>query len=408
MIGEPSLAPAGPFWKRVYGSYSSTQVKRASEVLSGLSRPVLDPMCGSAGQLPAIITQGLSVVGWELNPAVCALARLRVPVATGVRQTVRRLLRSVLSRRRWRLRAEPGVFVDGWLSNASAELLREFRSRVRLVCGDRDESNRRPSEILCAMPILAARSIALHSESDNISWLKPGGIQREVDLREVLRASLEAWIDWQARRFDSVPVTSAGRLDVSVADARSAVLSAPPGGILWSPPYANRLDYTRLWGPEGAVHEAIEGRSCMAEVRDSSVGTNSIGSWRPSPGDLSVLPSVVRVALDAIRTDSAKASDSYYFPFFAKYALDLHAAASNIERQLGADSRGIVFVRDTPRKDVLFPTTELIVHVFRKPGRRVYVEETVIRGHIGLRRRGSHRSLQGLAQRETAIVWGVA
>src|SRR5207302_5115884 len=110
-----------------------------------------------------------------------------------------------------------------------------------------------------------------------------------------------------------------------------------------------------------------------------------------------------RQALDDIKRDSAKASASYYHPFFANYALGLEQALRRIVQALRKKGKGIAFVRDTPRKDVLFPTGEAMIETLRSSGCAVRASSAVVRHHIGMRRRKGHRSLQGLAQREWTI-----
>jgi hypothetical protein len=109
----------------------------------------------------------------------------------------------------------------------------------------------------------------------------------------------------------------------------------------------------------------------------------------------------VRQALAAIKSDAAKASASYYFPFFANYAIRLNLAIYRAGQLLAKGGVGVVFVRDTPRKDILFPAGLLAKSALQSAGCKVTKGVAhIIRGHIGMRRRREHTSLQGLAQRE--------
>ena len=75
-------------------------------------------------------------------------------------------------------------------------------------------------------------------------------------------------------------------------------------------------------------------------------------------------------------------------------------------KQLATGGHIVVFVRDTARKDVLFPAGTLVEAALRRVGVSTMVEkrEIIVRHHVGLRRRSAQTGAHGLAQREWWIV----
>jgi hypothetical protein len=173
-------------------------------------------------------------------------------------------------------------------------------------------------------------------------------------------------------------------------------------GVLFSPPYANRLDYLRMLAPEAIILRLVAGLDVRG-VEGHVVGTNVVRGSLPDKIAIIRLPRNIKEALHVIRNDGAKASATYYYPFFANYAVSLFNAVGNVAHALAKGGKGIAFVRDTPRKDILFPTADLVISALRAAGCRVQAKPTVVRHHIGMRRKRGHVSLQGLAQREWRI-----
>jgi hypothetical protein len=148
------------------------------------------------------------------------------------------------------------------------------------------------------------------------------------------------------------------------------------------------------------VFQAVTGEDPF-HIAGELIGSNIVKGTRMDSALLRTLPADVQRCLRIIQTDGAHGSANYYFPFFANYALRLTSAVQKAGALLSNRGVGVIFVRDTPRKDVLFPTAMLVISALKKSGCIVNRKESrLIRGHIGMRRRGEHRSLQGLAQRE--------
>ena len=138
-------------------------------------------------------------------------------------------------------------------------------------------------------------------------------------------------------------------------------------------------------------------------LRLSQIGTTVVEGLEHLEKDERHLPKVIRDALRDIRVDPTKYSEVYYYPFFRNYAVMLKRSVVNLAAHLRIGGTMLLFVRDTVRKNVLFPTGDLITRVLtsRECGlEQCYEERRIINNHIGFLRKSSTSGLYGLAQQE--------
>jgi hypothetical protein len=366
-------------------------------------------MGGQGFLLADLAFRGANVWLGDINPALCLLATLRSPAAINKRAMLfDRIEEKLKALKATRRPATGASFVDDWIPKNIAVELQSYRdlfafSHDPFKFGGPFWKLPLHMKFAAALPILAAREIACFRSSDNQTWIKPGGLQREHHIAEPLRRALAAWLDFANERAASAHERSKwGALCSQRMDAASGQFgfSVTADAIITSPPYANRLDYTRMWGPETQVAASMWG-SDVRGIQSRQIGSNVVRGLDNSREDLQTLPSQVQDALSAIRTDKDYASEGYYFPFFKNYAISL----MNTVQQIGANVRNggtaIFFVRDTVRKDVLFPTGLLIEEVMKGAGfLAIGKERHVVKRHVGLRRRGSASGLYGVGQLE--------
>jgi hypothetical protein len=170
--------------------------------------------------------------------------------------------------------------------------------------------------------------------------------------------------------------------------------------IITSPPYANRLDYTRMWAPELEVLSTMWGTDSTA-IKDAQIGSTVVERKTTSSEDEAVLPYRIRQVLSDIRLDKGKASETYYYPFFRNYAISIARSLPHIVSKLTPGGLLIFFVRDTVRKDIMFPTADMIASIVSKLGfRQVQRERHILRHHVGFLRKSSAGGMYGLAQLE--------
>jgi hypothetical protein len=410
-----------PFYSRNYGGFTIAQWDFFRQHVGLLkSKTILDPMGGQAFYLSRLAWEGLRIYVGDINPAPLLLASMRDPEAI-LRVD---LLRKSILRKLDTLKPQAGPhmqyeFVEDWVATSiRLELLEYFRifdlKKMGSPVGRSTRFWSSPLElrIAAALPVLAARSLTCFRVSDNVTWLKKGGLQREQCVYHALRQALDRWCLFAKsviKEYERKDL-SRGELHVSHMDAESGDFGGAPNAdiIINSPPYANRLDYTRAWAPELAIV------ATMFDIESDIIKAKQIGSTvirkKTLPKDLERrLPAQVRRALREIREDKKNvSSDSYYYPFFLNYAVSLQRAMQEMARHLRRGGRMFIFVRDTVRKDTLLAVGQLVEKSLQSNGLVLLEESTkqVVRSHVGMRRRAARASLYGLAQTEWWLVFG--
>jgi hypothetical protein len=360
---------------------------------------------------------GAKVYLSDISPGALSLASLRDPEllrhSNALGGKLRIKLKGISIREKPSQRPE---YCSEWLSQKTRDDLKKIFEQIGF---DRsvspfDDGNKfwklNPSKRLpLAIAVLAARSLTCFRTTDNQTWLRKGGVTPTLTVGQSLLQSLESWMSFASNACKHVD--KRGELAIATWNVEKGAFRGfgSMDAIVVSPPYANRLDYGSLWAPENAILSALYGRT-TDYLKSEQVGSTVVKNKRPSEEDVRILPAAVVKALRAIRSNSAHASDSYYYPFFANYALSLTRAVESWAALLKKGGRLLVFVRDTLRKDQLFPTDNLVSEASLKAGLYVLNGEPrmqVIPHHIGLLRKGrSSTGLHGLAQQEWWLIFG--
>lgn len=399
--------PQSPFFSRAYGGYTSKQIAYYEMAIGKVvGKRILDPMAGQAFAIAQLSHQGAQVSLIDVNPAPLLLASLRDPEVIVNRAEFVTWLEHILSKlAKRRVPKSSDVMVSGWISPG---IRRDIAVYARLagiglfppLFSEEFWNHEKYLRFAVAVLILAARRITCFQTSDNLTWLKPGGIAKEHRLCDPLREVLSQWNDWAS----AVTTVPGGSLSIQSLNLERDSLSKRRkfDFVVTSPPYANRLDYSRLWAPEVAVLSELSGRG-IEDLRTLAIGTNFVACTNGYEACLSELPESILRALAEIRDDAAKYSASYYYPFFRNYAISLSRGLKNCASTLATRGEMLVFLRDTVRKDTLFPSGQLVISTLTAPSVGLNEKEAVknvIKAHIGNVRRISSPGLYGLAQVE--------
>lgn len=398
--------PDSPFGSRAYGGYTAEQERFYLDHIPVDAASILDPMAGQGFLLANLAYRGANVWLGDINPALCLLSSLRSPQMAKKREAlvgwvIDNLHKVSLPNSRT-LQLE---YVDEWVPKNIKAQLQSYRQVFGLFESPFTSSTFWRSSIkrrfAAALPLLAAREIACFRSSDNLTWIKPGGLQREIKIVDPIKRALTEWLRFAENKIDEYrPQEPFGELFTQRMNASAGEFGSSPkvDAIITSPPYANRLDYTRMWGPETQVTAGIWDAD-IADIQSQQIGSNVVKGTVEQ--DNKQLPKLVSNALAAIKTDDDYASETYYYPFFRNYAFSLASAVRELSLRLTPRGVLVIFVRDTVRKDVMFPTATLVEKVMQREGfHTVGRERRIVKRHIGLRRRNAASGLYGVGQQE--------
>src|SRR5258708_6974393 len=403
------------FYSRNYGGFSKGQWEFVLAHAGSLrGKEILDPMGGQAFYLSQLAWQGYSVTVGDINPAPLLLAILRDPEMLCHADELRRwAFRRLAPLKKLGGKSASYQYIEDWTAPEIQHQLREYVAHFNLfalgspisLSGTTFWEAPAKLRFASALPVLAARELTCFRSSDNLTWLKRGGLQRERSVYEAVLRALDRWCLFAQERskFYSAKGRPNGILRAAWMDAERGYFSKSPKAhlVITSPAYANRLDYTRIWAPELAIVEQLF-HVDSTRIKAMQIGSTVIRGKEVPSTEEGELPRVIQRALKEIRKDTANvASESYYYPFFANYAVSLKRMLVNIERRVRKGGQMMFFVRDNVRKADIFPTVRLIsVMLFSAGWQLAGREKKVVRQHLGMRRRASRSGLYGFAQTE--------
>lgn len=413
-------ASSSPFYSRIYAGYSAAQIQCLVQHLeeAGGRLPIFDPMSGQAFALSTLSWFGHTVRINDINPAPLLLAWLRsAPVLRNlparIAEYVLWLKQNKKSLDDFHIESKGQLqFITGWLSDAMTSQLEEYG---QLACRDASCLDlRRISEwdekllFRLSILVLAARRLTCYIQSDNRTWLKPGGLDNKRALSDLLLEELA--ILQECKLVDEFQLklglfdTDFAGLQISCADVARTDLSTfdKPCIAVTSPPYANRLDYSVMWAPELWVLSTALPNIDRTTIKRNQIGTTQIRT-DDSPLPLDCLPLSTRKELREIEKSGNYASGRYYYPFFRQFAMDLFYGLHHSVKAAPMAEKWIIFIRDTARKDTMFSSHKICEFVMKSCGyrRRKVDDLQIIRSHVGLMRRSkSQSSVHGFAQRE--------
>jgi hypothetical protein len=403
-----------PFYSRNYGGFTKEQWAFFRKHAGSLkNKIVLDPMAGQAYYLSQLALEGASVHAGDINPATVLLATLRDPrIIVQAEGLTKWMVNRLDALKRLSSADKLHHYCDDWIAPGIRQQLNKYASAFGLdqtwpLISAKSTFWDSPikQRFAAAIPILAARELTCFRSSDNFTWLKKGGLLREQSVHGALLRALNRWLVFarEIRTSCSLERTSPGYVDGEWMDAERGFFGSSPKAhvIVTSPAYANRLDYTRMWAPELEITAALF-HVVPTEIKALQIGSTVIRGKEEPAKEREQLPRTVQLSLAEIRADvSNVASESYYYPFFVNYAVSLMRTVKHISKRARRGGRLVFFVRDTVRKDTLFPTGNLIEEVLFREGWVVANrEKTLVRSHIGMRRRASRGGVYGLAQTE--------
>lgn len=407
-----------PFFHRNYGGFTSSQKAFFEEILNPLeNKKILDPMAGQGFYLSEYCFFNNSIELGDLNPAPILLASLRNPEFIKNKDIIFDVLQNELlkisivdQREEWEHR-----YVDNWLADPIIDDLQKYMHHFNMSAHKNSLANREfwdfdvITKFTFLLPILAARYFVNFHSSDNKTWLKPGGLLHYTSLKMPLFNALKDWKLYANEKYemyhDNFVKGDIGKYHCSIIDTEQEFQDLVPtmDAIITSPPYANRLDYTRLWRPELLIASYLFNLD-INYIKSQQVGSTVVKTFDHENFDYESLPPIIRDSLEKILKENNEHKDSlYYYKFFSRYALSLQKSLINMSKCVRKGGIIIIFIRDTVRKDILFPTSQLISETLLQQKYRILKEpeQKIIRSHIGLLRKNNTKpGLQGLAQRE--------
>ena len=361
-----------------YAAYSHAFVRR---VLSQLNlQPdtiVLDPWNGRGTTTSVAAEMGVSAIGFDLNPAMVAIAEARL---------VHPLLAASALKRLSRRRGTPSAInghahaFEGWLVPKSASHIGAVRQLLEQTAAsviaqeshglkDATAQERRLRAFLLLSLASALRQVMRPFQSSNPTWVKEQvpphrRLRPTLDtIRELTLASVSKAVD----QGSSYELSVRGRVLLAQADSRSLPLrSGSIDAIVTSPPYCTRIDYAVATRPELAIFFGPT-HAVFRSLRDRLMGTTTV----PLRDGYSVSPQWAGSCistLEKIRTHSSKASATYYYRNFLLYFDALYSSLLELDRVAKVGCSIALVVQDSYYKEVHVDLATIITEMAMSRG----------------------------------------
>lgn len=292
---QANRTEVGHRWCKYREGFSADLVRYIIDE-TGVDGPVLDPFAGSGTALFVAAEMGLDAIGIELLPCSAEIIRVRQAVLHSDKTALANALRIAVEKRDW---TRPGEKIEFPHLQITA---RAFPSDNEHQLGRYlYEAARTNDTLLSSVLRFAALSVLeeisfTRKDGQYLRWdqrsgrccgKKPFDKGRILGFDEAIRAKLNqiaADIEGHEEEpslFGSVDERpSPGAIEVKVGSCLDIVPRMQPesiGGLITSPPYCNRYDYTRTYalelamlgvGEEGVRRLRQSMLSCTVENRD--------------------------------------------------------------------------------------------------------------------------------------------
>jgi len=302
----------------------------------GESDVVLDPFVGAGTTLLACKEEGVGSIGFDLSPLAELSSRVKTspPSAAALRNAWKAVGSRIEVRRRI---SDEAQFGDLVLRAFPGELLPTLHGARQAIRQADLDSITQDALLLALLGTLPTFSRLVRKGG----WLE----ERQGSMpAELVRPELKKRVDVMIQDLEESPPSQAPAT-TQIADARSLPLAeASVSGVVTSPPYPNRHDYTRVFGVE--LEFAFLDWGQLRDLRYQSFSSHpeakpdrpkTTGSFR-EPADLT---RKIRNIGDLITDSRAKIRIPR---MLHGYFQDMHLVLSEISRVLRPDSRAALVV----------------------------------------------------------------
>lgn len=337
-------------WIGGYAAYSKNILRMFFEEINR-AKPgsiFFDPMCGTGTLLVEGKRKGVAIEGFDINQI--QIIQCRAKLINLRADDFDKYYKEAES-----LECEEicGLIVSGdWYHESVARSLIDFRKGLIKHAINLSPDHCHLAEAAFALTL---RRNSCYGVSSNPTWLKRGGTLTGTQTKKEFLGAIRFIKEWHAKNYFNKNQC----MDVPVK-IRSVLDEPQEGGYdicLTSPPYCNRLDYKRMFGPEHFFYS----RYVDNEEDPKFMGDNVVRGYVVDKEAHSLLELNL---LDQIRSRQADKNKDYYYKYYSKYFNELKAALNNIGLQINKNGYMLINVQNSTYKGVEICIDDIIINHF--------------------------------------------
>lgn len=365
-----------------YGSFRPWIARFFLDEVLPRSRSLLDPMAGTAPMIPFVHKSKTVAYFVDILPVHYYMNAAKTYSAF---RTYRRLEKS-----------HPRFFLK-----ETCRCLGGLRGK-RLLCSDKwvhedilaaflkawertDSHGTAVSRLLKALIIQSLRPFSCATPSvSNHTWMKPGGTSTIQTVRDVVASSLSVLESFYSSHYDDSSSFGQGKVFLELGDACKYAPPKPVDTVFTSPPYPNRFEPKRAYGPElyFLYHAGVDFDN------PSLLGTTKVRDYSSCSNDCEELranaPKTAQF-LDTVRAKSRVGENEYYFRYYVRYYTSLFRAAENSIRSLREAGCAYFVLQNNVHRGELNTPGKFLIEFFERRGRKASIVRRRPQPHHGLR-----------------------
>jgi len=266
-----------------------------------------------------------------------------------------------------------------------------------------EECDETAKRFMRAVILLCVRPLASITKSKNPTWPKFGGISSNKNLPDIIEESLSRFDNYYKKHYQSSFEERNGECIFFNNNASEMTLPEKVELIITSPPYCNRLDIMRNYGPENYFLSALEYK---VQTRDI-IGTIKVEDYESLDFDYDYLTSHSEKAyklLSEMKKSKKRAEQTYYLKYYTRYFVTLFHTMEKVLNHLSVSGKMYFVTQDNTHRGELIEIDVVLGELLRHNGWESKIIEQWERHHMGLQTVSRDRAFVRPKQFEKLIV----
>ncbi|MFC1902594.1 hypothetical protein ACFLX4_00795 [Chloroflexota bacterium] len=236
--------------------------------------------------------------------------------------------------------------------------------------------------IIRAIILLCVRPLSSITKTKNATWPKFGGISSNKNIADIVAESLTRLDTYYKKHYEPL-VRKRGECIFLNGNASEIQLPEKVDLIITSPPYCNRFDILRSYGPENYFLSAVGYSVQTTDV----IGTNNVKDYESLDSDYDYLIHNSESALSLLgemRKSKIRDDQTYYLKYYTRYFITLFHVVKRVLNNLSGNGRMYFVTQDNTHRGQLIEIDRILEELLDNIGWKSKIVDQWARHHLGL------------------------